>query len=316
MQNKLKYSIIIPTYNEEGDIENTIRHLLSIDYDNYDIIFVDDSNDNTTNIIRKYICEKLHLIIPEMRRGRSEARNIGIEASECDVVIILNADVLLPTDFISRINIHFQNGLDAVSILSEVENMSNMFARYIELDFKLKIYNGFYEKLVKKFQFFWTEGFSVRKTILMKTSLFPSNKCIPIVAGEDVRLIDELRKYNCNGIYDDSIKIRHIAPSTFSSFWVTRKGRGEGTPQVRAFIDKWSYKKIFFVATLKLMRRLAIVFSMVPLFLRAYKLSRYSNKNKFLEIFVMGYIFIIEQSAMTYGEFSSLLNIYLNRKKI
>ena len=142
----------------------------------------------------------------------------------------------------------------------------------------------------------------------MKTSLFPSNKCIPIVAGEDVRLIDELRKYNCNGIYDDSIKIRHIAPSTFSSFWVTRKGRGEGTPQVRAFIDKWSYKKIFFVATLKLMRRLAIVFSMVPLFLRAYKLSRYSNRNKFLEIFGLA-----NQHAMTLEEIGETFDLTRER---
>lgn len=314
MENKLKYSIIIPTYNEEKDIEDTIRHLLSIDYDNYDIIFVDDSKDNTTNIIRKYICDKLHLIIPDSRNGRSEARNIGIKASDCDVVIILNADVHLPRDFISRINAHYKNGFDAVSVLSQVKNTQNLFARYVELDFLGKVNNDFYKKIVEKYKFFWTEGFSVRKDLLMKTSLFPSNEFIPIVAGEDIRLVDELRMYNCNGIYDESIKVKHISPSTFREFWFVRKGRGEGTPQIRRFIDKWTYKKIALIAILKLLKHLSILILILPVFFRGYQLSRHSNKNKFLEIFTMSYVYVIEKIAMTYGELESLLNIYNNRK--
>ena len=38
MNNELKYSIVMPTYNEEKDIGDTVKHLLSLDYDNYNII--------------------------------------------------------------------------------------------------------------------------------------------------------------------------------------------------------------------------------------------------------------------------------------
>jgi len=310
IKNNLKYSIVIPSYNEEQDIDKTLIHLMNLDYDNYDVIIVDDSNDNTPNIIKKYTGDKVKLIIPEKRSGRSEARNIGIKASVCDVVIILNADVHLPVDFLNKINVHYKNGYDAVSVYSKVKNLDSNFARYIELDFLNDIYQGFYQKQKEELIFFWTEGFSVKKDLLMKTSLFPSNNLVPIVAGEDVRLIDELRKYNCKGIYDETIVIEHISPSTFKEFWHIRKGRGEGTPQVRRFIDKWSFKKIFIRASLKLTKRLLIIMFIFPLIMQGYKLAKHSKKNKIIETFVMAYTYGIEQIAMTYGEFKSFLNLY------
>ena len=314
MNNNLKYTIVVPTYNEENDIEETIKHLIEIDYENYDVIIVDDSNDNTPNIIRKYESDKLKLIIPEVRSGRSEARNIGIKASDCDIVIILNADVHLPSNFIRKIDVHYKNGYDAVSVYSQVKNIDNIYARYIELDFLNKHHKGFYRKLKQELKYFWTEGFSVKKDLLMKTTLFPSNSFVPIVAGEDVRLMDELRKYNCKGIYDENILIEHIAPSTFKEFWHIRVGRGEGTPQVRRFIDKWSFKKIAFIATLKSVKRLFMFIFIIPLFIKGYELARHSNKNKFLETFTMTYIYGLEQIAFSYGEFKSFFNVYNKTK--
>ena len=316
MNDKLKYSIIVPTYNEEEDIENTISHLLSLNYDNYDIIIVDDSDDNTPNIIKKFASDKIKLIIPTTRRGRSEARNIGIKASSSDVVIILNADVHLPANFIIQINNHYKNGYDAVCVLSTVKNTDSMFARYVELDFLMDIDQGFYKKSVEELKFFWTEGFSVRRNLLIKTSLFPSNEIVPIVAGEDVRLIDELRKYKCNGIYDDDIKVKHISPSIISDFWNVRMGRGEGTPQVRKFLDNWPLKKIALITFLKSFRRLALFILIFPIIFRGYQLSKHSYKNSSIEIALMSYAYVIEQTAMTIGEYKSLLNIYRKRKHI
>ena len=316
MKSKLKYSIVIPTYNEEKDIEETIKYLMAIKYDNYDVIIVDDSNDNTTNIIKKYEGDKLKLIVPEIRTGRSEARNIGIKASSCDVVIILNADVHLPPNFISEINKHYENGYDAVAVYASVKNIDKMYARYIELDFLNKVYRGVYKKYKETLKYFWTEGFSVRKELLMKTSLFPSNSIVPIVAGEDVRLMDELREYNCNGIYDEKIVIEHIAPPEFKEFWHIRVGRGEGTPQVRRFIDKWSFKKIAFIATLKLIKRLLMFVLIFPLFIQGYKLARHSKENFYIEFFRMTYVYGLEQIAFSYGEFKSFFNVYSKTRNI
>ena len=45
-------SIIVPAYNEELVIENTIRSLLASDYSAYEILVIDDgSHDNTSKVV-------------------------------------------------------------------------------------------------------------------------------------------------------------------------------------------------------------------------------------------------------------------------
>ena len=52
------FSIIIPVYNEDTNIQNLFLEIIStlINYKNYEIIFVNDcSTDNTLNILQLYI---------------------------------------------------------------------------------------------------------------------------------------------------------------------------------------------------------------------------------------------------------------------
>ena len=54
-QSKPKVSVILPARNEEDFIENCLDSLLDQDYENYEIIAVDDSSeDSTGHIIEKY----------------------------------------------------------------------------------------------------------------------------------------------------------------------------------------------------------------------------------------------------------------------
>ena len=51
----MKFSIIIPTYNEEGEIAATLEAILDVDYPDQEIIVVDDSTDRTPEIVRRYL---------------------------------------------------------------------------------------------------------------------------------------------------------------------------------------------------------------------------------------------------------------------
>ena len=55
-----KVSIVIPTYNEENDILQTLNYLDSLEYENYEIIIVDDSSDSTPQIIKSFKSNKIN----------------------------------------------------------------------------------------------------------------------------------------------------------------------------------------------------------------------------------------------------------------
>lgn len=315
MKEDLKFSIIIPTYNEEKDIANTLKLITSIQYENKEIIVVDDSTDNTPQIVAGFKDKGVSIIHPEIRKGRCEARNIGIKSASGDVVIILNADVLLPNNFLQKIKCHYDNGYDSVTVMAKVANMKNMYARYVGLHHYKKEALGVYDKRKTDLKgIYWAEGFSVRKSLALQTSLFPSGYAVPIVAGEDVNFADELRDLGCKGIIDTEIVISHIAPDNLAEYWNIRKGRGAGTPQIRRFINKWSYKKIVTILILKAAKRFIEFVTVVPMVKYNYALARYSDRNILSETTKMCWCWLVEQIAFSIGEFQSFSNIYQKEK--
>lgn len=83
-------SVIIPAYNAEATIQQTIRSVLSQTYKNYEIIVVDDgSRDATAEIVRQY--DTVRYIYQE-NQGVSAARNRGLRESKGEWIAFLDAD--------------------------------------------------------------------------------------------------------------------------------------------------------------------------------------------------------------------------------
>ncbi|MBI2995628.1 MAG: glycosyltransferase [Candidatus Melainabacteria bacterium] len=95
-----KVSFIVPTYNEGENILQSIKKLLSwVEKYNYEIIIVDDSTDDTFNLINRYIKQNeiANLkIIQGARNGKGAAVKVGILESTGDIVFYLDADMLIP----------------------------------------------------------------------------------------------------------------------------------------------------------------------------------------------------------------------------
>jgi len=117
-------SIIVPAYNEEAGIIQSIRSLLSINYPSYEIIVVNDgSRDNTLNkvieyydmkkidkVIRKQVetkqikgiyqselLPKLYMIDKD-NGGKADALNVGVNFSHFPYICSLDGDSVLEAD--------------------------------------------------------------------------------------------------------------------------------------------------------------------------------------------------------------------------
>jgi len=297
----MKFSIIIPTYNEEKDIADTLENLIALDYPDKEIIVVDDSTDNTPNIIRGHSDRGIRLIRPEKREGRCGARNIGVMASSGDVVVILNADVRPSRNFLNRILPYYQQGYDYVLVNSEVANKEDLFARYVGA-------MGEFNQSGDPSWMEWTEGFSCRREVAIKAGLFPTGFAVPMCAGEDGFFGTNLKNLGAKKKIDFGITVEHIAPASLREYWHIRKGRGKGCPQVRRFLDRWPMPKIILRAFLRIIKNLLMTLSFFPILTVAYRAAKFS-KYGIRDLFPFAWAWLIEQAAFHVGEWESILEI-------
>ncbi|MGY5815378.1 glycosyltransferase [Vibrio cincinnatiensis] len=100
----MKVSIITVCYNSEKTIEDTIRSVVSQDYDDIEYIIVDGgSTDHTHDIVTKY-SDNIDIYLSEKDDGLYDAMNKGIKLASGGLVGILNSDdVLADRSIIARV---------------------------------------------------------------------------------------------------------------------------------------------------------------------------------------------------------------------
>ena len=87
-------SVVIPLYNKEASVERSLRSVLSQDYDDFEIVIVDDgSTDRSAEVVRA-IKDKRIVFIQQENGGPSKARNTGVKNAQGEWIVFLDADEL------------------------------------------------------------------------------------------------------------------------------------------------------------------------------------------------------------------------------
>lgn len=95
-------SILIPLYNAENYIEETIAKALKQSYPNIELIIVDDnSTDNSFQLAQKYNSENVH-IYKNPKKGGNSARNYAFEQCKGEYIKFMDADDYCTDDLIER----------------------------------------------------------------------------------------------------------------------------------------------------------------------------------------------------------------------
>ena len=106
-------SILIPAHNEESVITATVENILKLDYENFEIIVIDDrSTDNTASIIKsleqKY--EKVTALIrtPDAFPGKSAVLNDAFKLAKGEAILVFDADATVDPDFLTKMIPHLE----------------------------------------------------------------------------------------------------------------------------------------------------------------------------------------------------------------
>lgn len=124
--------VIVPVYNAEEYIAQTLDSVLAQPYEKIRIVCVDDgSSDNSIGILREYESRCPNVcVLQQDNAGVSAARNTGIEyvldhCGEQDYLSFLDADDLWANDSVTEQNVAIFDGMDCVGF-SSVRTMHNL----------------------------------------------------------------------------------------------------------------------------------------------------------------------------------------------
>src|SRR5436190_4051276 len=107
-------SIIVPCYNEEGNIKILFKTLSELfKNDPFELIFVDDgSKDNSINIIKEIRDSRIKYISLSRNFGHQYALKAGMNYAKGDVVISMDADMQHPPEIINEMLQKWREGYD------------------------------------------------------------------------------------------------------------------------------------------------------------------------------------------------------------
>ncbi len=137
-------SIIVPAFNEEVNAVSSIENLLKTDYPRFEILFIDDgSRDDTYNKVRKAFEGYDNVrVYTKLNGGKASALNFGIQQSEAEFVICIDADTKLLPDAVSKLMMHFGNvqhhngkKVGAVAGNVKVGNTVNLLTRWQSIEY-------------------------------------------------------------------------------------------------------------------------------------------------------------------------------------
>lgn len=140
-------TVMIPAHNEEGVIGATVQNILNMDYENFEVIVIDDrSSDNTASVIKdlENRFEKVTALIrtPDAFPGKSAVLNDAFKIAKGEAILVFDADATVEPDFLSKLIPHLEpKDVGAVQARKVIRNKNtNLLTRCQNNEYTMDAY--------------------------------------------------------------------------------------------------------------------------------------------------------------------------------
>jgi cellulose synthase/poly-beta-1,6-N-acetylglucosamine synthase-like glycosyltransferase/peptidoglycan/xylan/chitin deacetylase (PgdA/CDA1 family)/spore germination protein YaaH len=224
-------AVLIPAYNEEKVICNSIHALLASTERDFKIIVIDDgSSDATADVVRRTFAASQRVsVLTKANGGKWAALNYGLAHTDAEVVVTLDADTQFEPDALRWLVRHFVDPkVAAVAGAAIVGNQINLITRFQALEYvtnqnldrrALEVVNGI--TVVPGAIGAW------RRSTLLDVGGF-----LPDTLAEDSEATVRLARGDWKVLYEPRAAARTEAPETIRSFMKQRLRWMFGTLQV------------------------------------------------------------------------------------
>ena len=124
-----KVTFLMPTHNDEETITDSINSLYQQDYDNWELIIINDGGRDLKDLLKQFLSDKrIKLIQNSQNEGQLKALESSLPYIEGDLITLFHSDDLLVPNSLKRLVSYFENS-----------NIDGIFADLITIDEKGKI---------------------------------------------------------------------------------------------------------------------------------------------------------------------------------
>ncbi len=229
-------SVLVPCYNEEDTIENTVKELSALEYPDYEIIVINDgSSDRTSEIVRS-IADKyprMRFIDLKENCGKANALYLGLIAAKGEILVGVDSDSYIMPDALNYMVPHFTNRFNgervgAVTGNPRVRNRSSLLAKIQLCEYASII------SLIKRTQRIWGKVMTVsgvvvafRKRALMDAELWDRD-----MITEDIGVTWKLEKKFWDIRYEPRALCMMLVPETVIGLAKQRKRWASGGMEI------------------------------------------------------------------------------------
>ena len=209
---QLFLSVIIPVYNSTQHLEKCITAIMKSSYSYYEVIVVDDaSTDNSAEIACKHGAKVFRL---SRQSGPAAARNLGAKKARGEILLFIDADVMVQQGTVARVANNFQKNQNIAALFGSYDDTpaeNNFVSQYKNLS-----HHFVHQQSKKDAATFWAGCGAVRREIFDKVDNFDQRR-YPKPAIEDIELGYRIKKIGYNILLDKELQVKHLKKWTFVS---------------------------------------------------------------------------------------------------
>lgn len=241
-------SILIPCYNEEKGMEKGIRAILNMQYENFEVVAINDgSSDRTLEICKTFLSDPRFRIIHKVNnQGKALALNDALPCVNGDIVVTMDADAEPDPHMLKHLVWQFQfSRVGAVTGHPRVKNVVNLISRIQVVEFSSII------GLLRRSQRILGRIVTVSGIIaaFRKEALYDVQGFSPDMYTEDIDVTWRLQRRFWDVRYEPRAIVWMDVPTTFHDFFKQRLRWARGLMQVlrrhSSIITHWKTRKMW-----------------------------------------------------------------------
>ncbi|MDP2922973.1 MAG: glycosyltransferase [Candidatus Omnitrophota bacterium] len=225
----VKISVTIPVFNAEKTIQQCIKSVLDNDYENFEVILVDDhSTDKTRDILEGIGDTRARALMNKVNSGASISRNYGIKESRGDIILLLDSDSYVNKDWIAgHVRVHQEISADIVgggmvgiykTIFGKCDNFCSWFT---SIPFSKSYY------LTRSH--LPTNNMSIKRNVFKEVGYFNGS----LKTGEDAEFCFRALRKKYKIYYKSDLVAYHYDRNNFRDFLTHQENWGKHAIQMR-----------------------------------------------------------------------------------